>query len=174
MGKYTFTKINKILESSKNYDAFLKKAMKKFKIKDLGKMSDKETAKFFKWVDDNWDAKNEETEDDSDVDEGLSIQARMKMSRSMKKNSKKIAHKRQISMKKKASLDTIKKRAEKSALKVVKKKLLRGKDDKDLSFAARDALGDKLKKKKALIKKIAKKLIPHVKKKEKARLAKKK
>ena len=32
--KYTFTEIRYLLEGNRDYDAFLKKAMKKFKIKD--------------------------------------------------------------------------------------------------------------------------------------------
>jgi hypothetical protein len=174
MAKYTFTEINCLLEGSRDYDAFLKKAMKKFKIKDLGKMSNKETAKFFKWVDDNWDAKNEEVDNTLLYrwTEGLSVMQRLKKSRIMKKLSKKIARKRDIAMHKKASVDVLKKRAEVSARTAVKKKLLKGKDLSKLSFSARDSLSKRLKQKSSLVKKLAKRFIPVVRAKEKERLSK--
>jgi hypothetical protein len=177
MAKYTFTEIRYLLEGNKDYDAFLKKAMKKFKIKDLGKMSNKETAKFFKWVDDNWDGKNEGVEFNEEARswiESLSMVARLKKSRIMKRLSKKIARRRKIAMSKKASMDVIKKRAGKQAVVAVKKKLLGGKSIKDLSFGARDQLAKKVEKKKSLIKRLAKKFIPKVRKAETARLSSKK
>jgi|LWDU01.1.fsa_nt_gi hypothetical protein len=170
--KYTFSDIKSIISEAKasEYEKFIKTAMKKFKIKDLGALDDKETVKFFNWIDKNWDAKNESVEG---VDEALSIAGRRKLSQSMKKNAKKNAKKRKLSMSKKASVDTIKSRATKAAIKKVKSKLLKGQDEKSLSPSAKDKLADKLKQKSGLIKKLTKKLIPVTKAAEKDRLSKK-
>jgi hypothetical protein len=48
--------------NEEEYEAFFKKAMKKFKIKDVEDLSDKERVKFFNWVDKNWDAGENETD----------------------------------------------------------------------------------------------------------------
>jgi hypothetical protein len=48
--------------NEEEYEAFFKKAMKKFKIKDVEDLNDKERAKFFNWVDKNWDAGKNETD----------------------------------------------------------------------------------------------------------------
>ena len=105
--------------------------------------------------------------------EALSIAARKKMSRIMKMKSKQIARKREISMKRKASPEKIKKRAEKKAISVVVKKILGDRDRSELGQAGREALEKKLKKKQSLIKKLGKKMLPLVKKVEKERMAKK-
>ena len=104
--------------------------------------------------------------------EVLSIAARKKMSRIMKMKSAAIARKREISMKRKASPVKIKKRAEKKAISIVVKKILRGRDRSELGQSGKEALEKKLKTKKALIKKIAKKMLPFVKQAEKERMAK--
>ena len=48
--------------NEEEYEAFFKKAMKKFKIKDVEDLNDKERVKFFNWVDKNWDAGENETD----------------------------------------------------------------------------------------------------------------
>ena len=48
--------------NEEEYEAFFKKAMKKFKIKDIEDLNDKERVKFFNWVDKNWDAGKNETD----------------------------------------------------------------------------------------------------------------
>jgi hypothetical protein len=48
--------------NEEEYEAFFKKAMKKFKIKDLEDLNDKERVKFFNWIDKNWDAGENETD----------------------------------------------------------------------------------------------------------------
>jgi hypothetical protein len=165
--KYSFSRVKALLEKTKDYDAFLAKAMKKFKIKDIGSLNDKETTKFFNWIDKNWDAKNEDT----DIEEVLSIQGRRKLGRAMKRNAKKNARKRKISMGRKASIDKIKDRAKKAAIKQVKGKLSGGKDTSTLSHAGKEALEKRLKKKSGLINKLARKMIPLVRAAEKKRLA---
>jgi hypothetical protein len=48
--------------NEEKYEAFFRKAMKKFKIKDIDDLNDKERVKFFNWVDKNWDAGENETD----------------------------------------------------------------------------------------------------------------
>jgi hypothetical protein len=48
--------------NEEEYEEFFKKAMKKFKIKDIEDLNDKERVKFFNWVDKNWDAGENETD----------------------------------------------------------------------------------------------------------------
>ena len=105
-------------------------------------------------------------------DEALSKAARMKKSRLMKMKGKMIAKKREISMKKKASPEKIKKRAMKKARDILTIKILKDRSKSDLSISGKEGLEKKLNAKTAIIKKIAKKLIPQIKKAETERLAK--
>ena len=105
-------------------------------------------------------------------DEALSKAARMKKSRLMKMKGKMIARKREISMKKKASPEKIKKRAMKTARDILTKKILKDRSKSDLSISGKEGLEKKLNAKAAVIKKIAKKIIPQIKKAETERLAK--
>ena len=105
-------------------------------------------------------------------DEALSKAARMKKSRLMKMKGKMIAKKREISMKRKASPEKIKKRAMKKARDILAKKILKDRSKSDLSISGKEGLEKKLNAKTAIIKKIAKKLIPQIKKAETERLAK--
>ena len=105
-------------------------------------------------------------------DEALSKAARAKKSRLMKMKGKMIAKKREISMKKKASPEKIKKRAMKKARDILAKKILKDRSKSDLSISGKEGLEKKLNAKTAIIKKIAKKLIPQIKKAETERLAK--
>ena len=105
-------------------------------------------------------------------DEALSKAARMKKSRLMKMKGKMIAKKREISMKRKASPEKIKKRAMKKARDILAKKILKDRSKSDLSLSGKEGLEKKLNAKTAIIKKIAKKLIPQIKKAETERLAK--
>jgi len=105
--------------------------------------------------------------------EVLSIAARKKLARTLKLKSKQIARKRAISMKRKASPEKLKKRAQKKAVDFVAKKILKNKERSDLGQAGREALEKKLKKKQGFIKKLAKRLLPVVKKAEAQRMAKK-
>ena len=104
--------------------------------------------------------------------EALSKIARKKMSRIMKVKSKAIARKREIAMKKKAPLPKLKKRALKKARDILTKKILKNRDKNDLPLAGKEALEKKLDKKKAVIKKIAKKILPKIKKAEADRFKK--
>ena len=104
--------------------------------------------------------------------EVMSKAARMKMSRKMKQKAKQIAKKKIISLKRKASPEKLKLRSVKKARDILTKKILKDKSKSDLSIAGRETLEKKLAKKKSVIQKIAKKLMPKIKKAETERLAK--
>ena len=105
--------------------------------------------------------------------EVLSIQARNKLARTMKAKAKMIAKKRERAMKKKANPEKLKKRAQKKAVDFIAKKILKDKDRSDLGQAGKASLEKKIKSKSGLIKKLAKRLLPQVKKAEAERMAKK-
>ena len=106
------------------------------------------------------------------LDEVMSKMARMKRSRMMKTKGKMIARKRKIAMKRKANPAKLKTRAMKKARDIVAKKLLKDKNKSDLSIAGKENLEKRLVKKKAVIAKIAKRILPQVRKAENERLAK--
>lgn len=106
------------------------------------------------------------------MEEALTQQQRLKRARIMKVKGKIIARKRKIAMRRKASSEKLKKRAQKQARNVIAKRLLRDRDKSDLSFGTRQSLEKQLDRKKAVIKRIAKKLLPSVKKKESERISK--
>ena len=106
------------------------------------------------------------------LDEVMSKSARMKKSRLMKVKGKQIARKRKIAMKRKADPEKLKIRALKKARELITKKILKDRSKSDLSISGKEALEKKLSKKTAVIQKIAKKLLPKVKKAETERLAK--
>ncbi len=103
----------------------------------------------------------------------LSIQQRRERGRVMKRLSKKLAQKRKIASKKKASPEKLKTRSMKKARDVVRAKLLKGKSYNSLSQSEKIQVDKKVEKKQALIKKVAKKLLPKLKKAEAERLSKK-
>ena len=106
--------------------------------------------------------------------EALTLQQRIKRSRMMKVKGKQIARKREISMRKRASSEKIQKRANKAARKIIQDKFLKDRDKSELSFTSRDRLEKMVDKKQPLIKRIAKKLLPSIRKKETERLQKRK
>ena len=106
------------------------------------------------------------------MDEALTPAQRLKRSRVMKQKSKVIQRKRAIAMKKRAPSEVIQKRAAKKARDILTKKILKDRDRKDLGFGELEHLDKKLDKKKAVIKKIAKKLLPQIKQAEKKRIEK--
>ena len=106
------------------------------------------------------------------LDEIMSKATRMKKARMMKMKGKQIARKRKIAMKRKASPEKLKKRAMKKARDIVAKKILKDKSKSDLSIAGKENLEKRLAKKKGVIAKIAKRILPKVRKAENERLAK--
>ena len=99
-------------------------------------------------------------------DEALTMQQRMAKSRAFKKNKAKIAIGRKKAARKIASLDVLKKRARKAARDVILKKITKDIPKSELSMSRRQSIEKQLDKKKAVIDKLARKLIPQVRKKE--------
>ena len=106
------------------------------------------------------------------MDEALTPSQRLKRSRVMKMKSNIIAKKRAISMKRRAPSEVIQKRAMKKARDILTTKILNNKTKSELGYGELENLEKKLGKKKAVIKKIAKKMLPHLKKAEAERIAK--
>ena len=102
-------------------------------------------------------------------DEALTIQQRLKKARQMKKLAPKIALGRKRAARKMANMDTLKKRAKKQARNMIAKKLTRGLSKGDLNMARRQDIEKRLDKMKPKIDKLAKKLLPKVRKAELAR-----
>ncbi len=94
----------------------------------------------------------------------------MKRAQMMKSKGKLIAKKREIAMRKKKSPEKMKKTAMKQARDLLAKKILKDRKKADLSQSGKENLEKKLDKKKAVIKKIAKKLLPKIKKAETQRM----
>jgi len=108
------------------------------------------------------------------MEEALTLQQRVKRSRIMKQKAKIIARKRKIALRKRAGAEKIKQRASKAARKIVQDKLLKDRDKSELSFTSRERLEKMVDKKQPLIKRIAKRLLPTMRKKESERLQKRK
>lgn len=106
------------------------------------------------------------------TDEAMSMATRMKMKAAFRKNKAKIALGRKKAAKKLASPEQLKARSVKQARNLIIKKILKDKGKADLSFAARSDLEKKVAKKKGKIMKLAKKLLPGIKKADKAKLRK--
>lgn len=110
----------------------------------------------------------------TEQDEAMSMAQRMKMKAAFKKNKAKIKLGKKKAAKKLASPEKLKARAKKQARDIIIKKILKGKSKNDLGFAARTDLEKKVDKKKGAIAKIAKKILPAVKKADKLKLKKNK
>jgi len=103
----------------------------------------------------------------------LTPSQRVARSRQMKRIMPKIKKKREIAMRKKASSAQLKMRAQKKATDIIRKKFIPdGQDYASMSFAQKIQLDKKVEKKKAAIKKIAKKLMPKIKRAEADRIEK--
>lgn len=104
------------------------------------------------------------------ANEALTNAQRIKAKATFRKNKSKIKRGREKAKRKLATPDKLLKRAQKAARKEVEKKLLKGKSKSDLSFSARQGLEKKVDKKKGVIKRVAKKLLPSVRKKDRSKL----
>ena len=102
----------------------------------------------------------------------LSIQARRKLARRMKVTAKKRAMVRKRKEKRRKTKDQLVAKANKQAVMKVRQKLLRGMKWKDVPYLQREKIDAKVKKKKARIAVIAKRLMPSMQKQEKERLEK--
>ena len=88
----------------------------------------------------------------------------------MKRLAPKIARKRKIAMRKKAGMDKIQGRANKAAREYMRQLFLKGKKYTDLPLQARVNIDKKVEKKKTLMVKLAKRMIPVMRRKEIERL----
>lgn len=109
-----------------------------------------------------------------EFDEAATQQQRQKMKQAFKRNKAKILRGRKIAAKKLASPEKLKAKAQKKARDIIVKKILKDKDKSELSFAARQDIEKRVDQKKAVINKLAKKILPAVKKQDKEKLKKKK
>jgi hypothetical protein len=96
--------------------------------------------------------------------EALNVQQRMKLSRSLKKNKAKIAMGRKRAARKVANIDTLKKRAQKQARMQFLKKITKDVPKDELSLNRRQGIEKRLDKMKPKIDKLARKLLPQVRK----------
>lgn len=101
--------------------------------------------------------------------EALDFAARLKKSRQMKKMKSKIALGRKRAARRIASKEVLMKRARKAARKLFMNKITKNIPKSELSFARRQEIEKRLDKLKPKIDKMAKKLLPKVRKKEMAR-----
>jgi hypothetical protein len=106
----------------------------------------------------------EEAEMDKELEEVLDIQTRMKMKASMRKNKAKIALGKRKAARRMAGKEVLTKRAQRQARKAVMDKILKGKDKGELSYGARASLEKRVNKRAAMIQRMAKKLLPQVRK----------
>ena len=104
------------------------------------------------------------------MNEALTLAQRQKMKQAFRRNKAKILRGRKKAAKKLASPEKLQLRARKQASEIIIKKILKDKSKADLSFAGRQALEKKVDKKKAAIAKIAKKLLPGIKIKDREKL----
>ena len=115
---------------------------------------------------------SEETEtisvNEEDVDEALTLQQRQKKARIMKRLKSRIKLGRMRQKRKMADKGRLEKRARKQARTKLLKKITKGKDKKDLSFARRAELEKRLEKPsmKNRIDRLAKRMFPSIRRKE--------
>ena len=105
---------------------------------------------------------------DQQHEKKLSIATRRKLARAAKRTAKKRQLKKKLLAKRPKSAEKLKNSAKKAAKNVLVKKLTGGKSYSDLSMSQKQTIDNKLKP--AIIAKVAKKLLPKVKAKEKERL----
>ena len=104
----------------------------------------------------------------TELSEALSRQARLKLRIAMRRNKAKITQKRKIALKRHSTTDVLKKRAHKLALKMLKQKFAH-KALSDMSMADKERVEKILQAKKALVNRLAMKMLPVVRKIEQER-----
>ena len=107
------------------------------------------------------------------INEILSKTARMRRARMMRTKGKMIARKRAIALRRKASPKQLRVRALKKARSIIANRILQNRKKSSLSLSAREDLEKRLFKKKTIIHRIAKRILPQVRRRETERLAKK-
>lgn len=109
---------------------------------------------------------------DKMLNEILNIQQRVKLKQALRRNKARIKLGAARARKRIASLDVLRKRSVRQAKNVFIKKFLKNKSKADLSYAGRVALEKRLKGKTSAIQRLAKKLLPSVRQKDRAKLRK--
>jgi len=104
------------------------------------------------------------------LEEVLTIQQRMKRKQVMRRNKAKIAMGRKRAARKMASAEVLKGRAQKQARNMIVKKILKTRNKADLSYGSRAALEKMVAKRKGAIDRIARKLLPKVRQKDRTKL----
>lgn len=104
-----------------------------------------------------------------DVDEALNFQQRRARARAMKKNKAKIAMGRRRAARKAADPKRLMKRARKAAINTLFKKLAKGQSRSDLPAGRRQEIEKRIEKMKPRVDKIARKMLPQIRKMEKER-----
>ncbi len=110
-------------------------------------------------------------QEDKTLEEAATASQRMKMNVNLKKSAVKRKSGMKKALNKAASPEKLKKMAMKKARDMVAKKLSKDKDKSDMTFSAREKLEKKLDKKSGAIKKLAKKLLPKIKKANKEKVS---
>ena len=105
----------------------------------------------------------------TETNEALTHSQRIKASIRMKKMKNRIKIGRARAMKRTPSMDVVKKRASRAARIKVLKKMTKGMTKDEMSFSRRADLEKRLAKKSALIQRLAKKMIPMIRKKDRDR-----
>lgn len=105
-----------------------------------------------------------EVENQEQLDEVLDMQQRMKKKATMRRIKSKIQLGRKRAAKKRANPEKLKKRAARRARAAMFKKLAQGKSKGDMSMSDRKAIEKRLESKKGVIQRMAKKLLPTVRK----------
>ncbi len=105
----------------------------------------------------------------TETNEALTHSQRIKASIRMKKMKNRIKIGRARAMKRTPSMDVVKKRASRAARLKVLKKMTKGMTKDEMSFSRRADLEKRLAKKSALIQRLAKKMIPMIRKKDRDR-----
>jgi nicotinic acid mononucleotide adenylyltransferase len=178
---YTFDSIEVVSAGERDPDAEGVEGMSASKLRALAKAGDFDTFKTGLPPKIQGDAKkvydiiNNVIREEVDMEEDrkpLSIQQRQQRARQMKRLAPKLARSRKLKAKRLADVDTLKKRAAKLAKNIVRKKVTgeRGADYKNLGTAEKITIDKLVIKKSALINKLAKKLLPKVRKSEQERL----
>lgn len=104
-----------------------------------------------------------------ETNEAMTMQQRQKAKQTFRKNKMKILRGREKAKRKLASAEKLNQRAHKKARELLTKKILKDKDKGELSFGARQSLEKQIDKKRGAIERIAKKLLPQVRKADRAK-----
>lgn len=159
------TKLRGIAQKGQFDDYTDEKGKKQFGFKSAAasKLSDKDKMAMMKLVQKNLA--------EAELQEALTRQQRMQRARTFRRIKHKIKKGRERAARKRAGIDKLQKRAAKGARNLLKKKMTKGQDYKQMSYGQRQQVDNRLKKvSPARLKALSKRLLPSVKKKEMERI----